>query len=94
MRVERRLKWSGVAFGVKWVFRVFWAEMGVQVFVVKRGVCWVFGGEMGVGLRSWVFCEYRGGIGGAGDGCGCVKRRKGSYWSEKEGVGFWLGFLG
>ena len=50
--------------------------MGAQVFVVERGVCWVFGGELGIGLRSWVFCECRGGIGGAGDGYGCVERKK------------------
>ena len=49
---------------------MFWGEIGAQVFVVKRGVRWVFGGELGVGLRSWVFWECRGGVGGARDGCG------------------------
>ena len=42
------LEWNG------W-FWTFWAEMGVLLFVVKKGVCWVFGGKLGVGLRSWVF---------------------------------------
>ena len=46
--MERRLKWSGVAYGVEWVFWAFWVEMGAQVFVVKKGVCWVFGSELGI----------------------------------------------
>ena len=44
--------------------------------MVKKEVCWVFRGELGVGLRSWLFWECRGGVGGAGDGYGCLKRKK------------------
>ena len=28
VRVERRLDWGGVAFGVRWLFLAFWVEMG------------------------------------------------------------------
>ena len=45
--------------------------MGVQVFVVEREACWAFGGELGVGLWSWVCCECRGGV---GEGRGALVR--------------------
>ena len=53
---------------------MFWAEMGMQVFVVEREACWVFGGELGIGLWWWVFCECRGGVGGAREGCVALVR--------------------
>ena len=62
--------------------------MGAQVFVVKRGVCWAFGGVLGVGLWSWVFWECRGGVGGARDGCGVLVRREiAVVWVLLEGGG-------
>ena len=47
--VEGRL--NGVASRLEWgrLKWVFWAEMGVQLFVVKREAYWEFGVELGIG---------------------------------------------
>ena len=47
--MERRSDWDGVVSGMRWEFWVFRDEVGVEVFVVERRVCWVYGGELGVG---------------------------------------------
>ena len=47
----------------------------------------MFGGELGIGLWSWVFWECRGGVGGAGDGCGALVREIAVVWVLLEGGG-------